>query len=276
MDEAARRQELKEFLRDRREALQPEAVGLVAGPRRRTPGLRREEVALAAGVGVTWYTWLEQGRDIVASRDALRRIARALRMTPSDESYLLCLGGVEERSAGPLLEFRVEPPVQALLDGLQRIPALVYTRSFDVVAYNRLADKLFELGDGQGRFALNQIWRLFMDPKRRALHVDWEEMAARTVGVARARHGRYPDDAELAFLISTLRRESTDFNRLWKEKRTAPMDDIVVRLRHPRFGRLDANLVRFMFHTEPNATVSAFTPADRRTALAFAKLARRR
>lgn len=130
MNDIARRLELKAFLRARREALRPESTGLSPGPRRRTPGLRREEVASLADVGVTWYTWLEQGREISVSRATLLRIAHALRLTPTDETYLLGLAGLEPTHADTAPQpYSVESNLKAVLEALSSVPKRCMGRS---------------------------------------------------------------------------------------------------------------------------------------------------
>src|SRR6266700_2920137 len=214
MDDVSRRTELKDFLRARRDALRPEELGLPSGRRRRTPGLRREEVAAAADVGVTWYTWLEQGRAIQASREALQRIGQALRLTPTDEAYLFALAGVEPVFASSAQEYSVEPHLQAVMDALRTVPAMLSGPCVDVRAYNRLADAVYEWSACEGPFANNLAWQLFMNPRRRALYADWEEMARRTVGVLRARHARYLGEPRFDALLSALR-ASPEFGSYW-------------------------------------------------------------
>ena len=275
VDDRARRDELKEFLRSRREALPPDALGLVAGARRRTPGLRREEVAAAARVGVTWYTWLEQGRDISASHDALARIARALRLSPIDEAYLLCLGRAEAAAPAPAPpSYAIDPRVQAVLDATI-VPMIVFGPAYDVLGYNRLADAIYGFSTATGRFASNLMWRLFVDPELRAFYVDWDDVAARSVGVLRALRARRPRDARFEALLAALRADSSEFTRMWNDRRVEGLDMTILRLRHARFGRFDISLVRFVLATEPDVIVSTLTARDKRATALFARLRRR-
>src|ERR1700689_2342495 len=173
-DGERRRAQLSEFLRIRREAIEPHEVGLAGGGRRRTPGLRREEVAALAGVGTTWYTWLEQGRDVRASLDVLEALASALRLTPAERSHLILLGRGEQ--APPC-----KPPVEKISNELRRLvqnsgpgPAMVLGRRYDVVAWNQAAALV--LGDPgiHSKATRNHLWLTFMDPSRRSLFVHWE------------------------------------------------------------------------------------------------------
>src|SRR4051812_6354195 len=231
MDEQERRVKLKAFLRARREALRPEAVGLESGPRRRTPGLRREEVAATARVGVTWYTWLEQGRSIQPSRDALKRIARALRLTPTDESYFFLLVGEAPLPPPPTDAFAVDPHLRSMMDGC-RIPVMLWGPFGDVLAYNEQADALFSFDDYEGPFRTNQVWRLFMDPKRRLLYENFEDVASRTASYFRLLAASQSARPAFVELLEALRTHSKDFERVWNESTApAPLDRVELRLR---------------------------------------------
>lgn len=272
MDDEARRQELKVLLRSRREALKPEALGMLPGPRRRTPGLRREEVAAAAGVGITWYSWLEQGRDISASRDALRRIARALRLSPSDEAYLLSLGGFESAPGVSDGAYALDPHVQAVLDDFRSVPAFVLGPALDVLAFNPLGDAIYDFGGMTGPFANNHVWRHFLDPKRRALFVDWEDVAANVAGWTRMRYGHRSDDTRLNAVLAEVRESSPEFRRFWNETRTAPPTaSLTYRLRHPRFDRLSFSSMRFTPEGEPDVLLIAMIANDSTTTAALGR-----
>src|SRR5712691_4962288 len=136
MNGASRRSELADFLRKRREALKPDEVGLPNGGRRRTPGLRREEVAQLAGVGTTWYTWLEQGRDVRASLDVLESISKALRLTPAERRHLILLGRGEQAPQLCAPAEKVSPPVKRLIQNLGTNPAYLLGRRMDILAWN--------------------------------------------------------------------------------------------------------------------------------------------
>src|SRR5271166_4946470 len=157
------RDELAKFLRARRAALQPEMFGFSSGKRRRTPGLRREEVASLALVGVTWYTWLEQGRDIRVSAGVLDRTAKALRLSPSDTTYLFVLAGYV-RPETDASTSQVDARLQQIIDGFTAGPAMISNGRFDCVAFNHLADIIYQWDAYKGPFARNFLWRSFMDP----------------------------------------------------------------------------------------------------------------
>ncbi len=211
-----RRAELADFLRRRREAITPEDVGLPDGGRRRTPGLRREEVALLAGVGTTWYTWLEQGRDVRASLEVLEAISRALKLSATERTHLVLLGRGEEPPPCKSPAERISPVLKRLIEGLGPNPAYVLGRRWDYLCWNRAACALFGDFDAVPRAARNHVWMTFMDPSRRELFPDWEKSARRLVAKFRADSARYLGDPEFEELIHALRHSSPEFCRAWK------------------------------------------------------------
>lgn len=181
------RRELGDFLRSRRERLRPDHVGLPVTGRRRTPGLRREEVAVLAGVGVTWYTWLEQGRPINVSTQVLTAVARALQLDAAETQHLRRLAGVSTASAEPA---RCDPVLLAafrpVLDKLDPYPACLQTPLFDVVAHNRAYQLLFTDMDAIPVDERNCAIQFFTDPEWRSRYLDDQTVAARMVARLRA------------------------------------------------------------------------------------------
>ena len=258
----ARRIELKAFLRARRAAVAPEAAGFARGTRRLTPGLRREELAAVARVGLTWYTWLEQGRDITVSREMLARVSRALRLTPTDEAYLCTLAGVPlAHDATDVTE--LPESLRCVVDGFTAGPAMVVGPAFDLLAYNALAALVYDFQPGSGRFGMNHLWRLFMDPSRRELYVDYEFGARNLVGIFRLRYAEHIGDPAFEELIAELERGSAFFRSIWAERETRPLaTTILVRLNHPTFGRLDLHTVRATPADAPATTLYLLPAAD--------------
>jgi transcriptional regulator with XRE-family HTH domain len=236
--EAPRRAELAHFLRTRREALRPEDVGLPGGGRRRTPGLRREEVAQLAGVGTTWYTWLEQARDVRASSAVLEAIAGALDLTPAERSHLILLGRGEQLAPEPCPKETLDPTIRRLVEGLDPNPACVLGRRWDYLAWNRAHAAVFgdpaQLADGRR----NLIWSAFMDPRRRSLHADWDEGARRAVARFRADSARHVGDHDFEALISALQDGSPEFREWWDLHEVATSGVGRRELRHPVAGKL--------------------------------------
>lgn len=277
MQHSRQRIELKTFLRSRRAALVPEAVGLPRGGRRLTPGLRREEVAALAEVGVTWYTWLEQGRTINVSATALARIARALRLGATDEAYLFSLAGLAH--AEPT-QGRVElaPTVQGVLD-LYQAPAFVLDPVFDVLASNALAERLYRFDACRGRFGANHLWNAFMNPARRRLYEPCLESGLlNLLGIFRVNQAAHADDPRFDALIDALMEASADFDELWRRQHIAALTPCAVHFRHAEYGEMRALSNRFPLRAADGsacgATAFFFVPEDAATSASFARMAR--
>jgi transcriptional regulator with XRE-family HTH domain len=232
-----RREELADFLRKRRAHLQPEDVGLPSGGRRRTPGLRREEVAHLAGVGATWYTWLEQGREVRASLDVLEAISRALRLTPAERTYLVLLGRGEVPPPCKSDE-RVPPTVKRLIENLGANPAYVIGRRWDYLAWNPAACAILGNLDDVPRGARNHIWMHFMDPARREMFPDWTRSSRLIAAKFRADHARHIGDASFEELVATLRKSSPEFCKLWGKHEVAQSGSGRKTIHHPVVGTL--------------------------------------
>jgi len=229
----------------RRASISPSAAGVGEGSkRRRTPGLRREEVAALAGVGLSWYTWLEQGRQISVSAQTLDRIAQALSLTPTDTTCLFDLAGV--RSEAPAIQRASDATVQAAVDACAR-PAFVASACWDIEAYNELANRIFRFDAFSGPFSQNHFWRLFMDADRRALYVDWTVVAEASVGHLRTVSATSSSEPRVGALIRALTEHSADFARMWRAQRTTPLSPFIIRLQPPRVERLDFTSLRLQF-----------------------------
>src|SRR5579871_2678420 len=255
-----RRAELADFLRRRRADIQPADVGLPEGGRRRTPGLRREEVALLAGVGTTWYTWLEQGRDVRASEEVLEALARALQMSPVERDHLLLLGrGDPAPSCSPPSE-SVSPSLRRLIQSLGPNPAYVIGRRWDYLAWNRAACALLCDFDAIPATQRNHLWMMFVDPLRRELMTDWEASARTCVAKFRADHARHLDDPAFEELVQALRGASRDFCRFWKRHEVARTGSGRKELHHPQAGPLIFEHAVFHPTDEPEQRLILYTP----------------
>jgi transcriptional regulator with XRE-family HTH domain len=233
-----RRAEFADFLRKRRAGLQPEDVGLANGGRRRTPGLRREEVALLAGVGTTWYTWLEQGRDVRASLEVLEALARALRLTPAERTHLILLGRGEEPPPVELPPERVSPALRRLIENLGPNPAFILGRRWDYLAWNPATAALFGDLGSLPRAARNHVWLTFMDPSRREMFTDWERSYPLMVAKFRADSARHLGEPAFEEMIQALRRSSPEFCKAWGRHEVAHGGGGRKELRHPEAGLL--------------------------------------
>jgi len=254
-----RREELADFLRKRRAHLKPEDVGLPTSGRRRTPGLRREEVAHLAGVGATWYTWLEQARDVRASLDVLESISRALRLTPAERTHLVLLGRGEEPPPCKSDE-RVSPTVRRLIENLGPNPAFVIGRRWDYLAWNSAACAL--LGDfgAVPKAARNHVWMHFMDPARREIFPDWEASSRLLVAKFRADSARHIGDPTFEQLIDTLRKSSPEFCKAWKKHEVARTGAGRKTVRHPLVGTMRFEHAVFNPQDDPEQRMILYSP----------------
>jgi transcriptional regulator with XRE-family HTH domain len=259
--EDARRAELADFLRTRRAAIQPEDVGLPGGGRRRTPGLRREEVAQLAGVGSTWYTWLEQGRDVRASLDVLEALSRALRLTQAERAHLILLGRGEEAPPSRRQPAeRVSPDMRRLIENLGPNPAYVIGRRWDYLAWNDAATVI--LGDLSRvpRARRNHAWLTFTDPARRQMFPDWELTSRRLVAKFRADSARHVGDPDFEDLIAALRRTSPEFCSAWSRHEVARGGAGRKELRHPIAGPLIFSQAVMRPDENPEQRLILYTP----------------
>jgi transcriptional regulator with XRE-family HTH domain len=262
VDLDARRRDLGAFLRSRRARLSPSDVGLPTGFRRRTPGLRREEVALLAGVGITWYTWLEQGRDIRPSAEALSAIADALHLDRSERRHLYLLNdrpAPELRSNGAE---HVDEPLLRMLASLSAQPAYVLGRRWDILAWNSAAKTVF--GDyaelvGDER---NIMHLVFADQAHRELLVDWEKIAPVTLAMFRADYARYLGDPCFERLIATLQRSSVEFRQWWHDQEVLLPFTGHKRIRHPSGGRMAFEYTTLLVAGQPDLKLVVYTPFD--------------
>lgn len=251
-----RRAALAEFVSRCRKALPVPAAG-----RRRTPGWRREEVAAAAGVSTTWFTWLEQGRDISVSEPALARLARVLRLDTAQATYLFDLArprAVVAQSGA------VDPELVAFVDGVSPLPAYALDRSWTVIAANAAARRILSLEAGE-----SLIEKLFLDPAWRALFENWKAIARSSVAQYRASVGGRP---EYRGHVERLLAQSADFARLWEvgEVEGAPLWRKVIA--HPRLGRLTTRYAAFAADNGTGTSLSIYTPADEATRKALGRM----
>ncbi|MDQ0396227.1 helix-turn-helix transcriptional regulator [Labrys monachus] len=257
-----RRRAFAAFLRSRRERLAPEDVGLPPGLRRRTPGLRREEVALLAGVGTTWYTWLEQGRDVRPSREVLSALAKALRLDPTETRHLFLLDDrapPETRRSGPEI---VPVPLLRMLDSMRGQPAYVLGRRWDVLAWNRAAVAVFgdyERLDGDARNIMHMV---FADPDHRRRMVDWDGLAPASLAMFRADSVRYAGDPDFERLIAILKAASREFRAWWPKQEVLRPFGGHKRIDHPGAGRMVFEYTSLAVAEQPDMKLVAYTPLE--------------
>ena len=248
------------FLRARREVLRPADVGLVAGGRRRTPGLRRSEVALLADMSVDYYERLEQSRNARPSRALLASLARALRLSVDERDHLYHLAGYPPPRSGATGGY-VDPAMMFLLDALTTVPAHIVDDLTNVLAQNRLSHALIGSWVHGGDRAGNVTWRWFTDPASRALNVpaEYEQIGrgyAADLRAAAAHRGR---DAVSDQLIADLAEASEEFRRYWDDMEVAPLRSTLKTLVHPHAGQLDVQC-DFVLSTTTGHRLVIFRP----------------
>jgi transcriptional regulator with XRE-family HTH domain len=253
---------LGSFLKDRRARLDPVALGF-ATTRRRTPGLRRDEVAQRAHISATWYTWLEQGRGGAPSAEALERIARALMLTDVEREhlFLLGLGRPPEPRYPAAARDGVSPRIQRVLDALPASPAFVKTLTWDLVAWNRAAAAVFGY-DTATPDQRNILRRIFCDPANRAMQTDWESVARFVVAVFRADAARAGASANVDAFVLDLRRRSPEFDAFWQDERDVrAYGEGTKQLHHPVAGLLAMEYSSFVVDGRPDLSMVIYNPA---------------
>ena len=259
-----RRAALGEFLKARRARLSPEDFGMPPGPRRRTPGLRREEVALLAGVGVTWYTWLEQGRQINASMQVLDAVARTLRLDQAAREHLYRLA-----EATPLRtdcsDKAAPEAVREIVRSLQPLPAILINSRFDVLLSNDAFEDLFWEWHTMPCVHKNTLWCCVTEPSARAKMPDHDGHVRYLVARLRAAYGRHVGDPDWEEDIRRLSGLSREFAELWARHEVADPQPRVASYLHPRGGTLRLALTELNVPEVPEARIVVYTPADEGT-----------
>jgi transcriptional regulator with XRE-family HTH domain len=248
------------YLKDRRSKLDPAAFGFPL-TRRRTPGLRREEVAQRANVSATWYTWLEQGRGGAASADVLDRIARAMMLTDIEREHLFLLG----LGRPPEVRYRapegITPRLQRVLDTLDCSPAFIRTAIWDVVAWNRAAAAVLtdysQLPDGQR----NVLRMIFRDSRVRAAQSDWQSVARYVVASFRADVARAGAARNVQSLVDELCATSPEFAAMWRDNDVQAHGDGMKTLHHPVAGKLSMEFSAFAVDGRPDLILVIYNPA---------------
>ncbi len=248
------------YLRNRRTRLDPAAMGFPLG-RRRTPGLRREEVAQRANISPTWYTWLEQGRGGAPSADVLDRIATGLMLTEPEREHLFILG----LGRPPEVRYKpvdsVTPRLQRVLDALEVSPAIIKTATWDVVAWNRAAAALLTDYATLPREQRNIMRLMFTEPGARALQEDWQKVARFVVGAFRADAARAGATTEITKLVEDLSRTSPEFDALWRENDVVAQGEGLKRLRHTELGPIELEFSAFAVDGRPELGMIVYNPA---------------
>jgi transcriptional regulator with XRE-family HTH domain len=250
--------EIRAFLRSRRARVTPEDVGMAAGGARRTPGLRREEVAVLAGVGVSWYTWLEQGRDINVSGDVLDAVGRVLRLTAVEREHLYLLAGLNPPPAVPADRAAVPTGVRRVIDGWLPRPAYAIDRHWKLLAVNRAAQLVFGYDESDHSCLVS----FFTKAHFRSALCGWEDASRQIVGLFRADAARYPDDPEFGRIAEDMCAASPEFAAVWAEHPVGSATEGVKSLVHPAAGELAFDYTMLPLPDLPGARLLLYTPAE--------------
>jgi transcriptional regulator with XRE-family HTH domain len=237
-------------------------VGLPAGSRRRTAGLRREEVAQLAGVSATYYTFLEQGRDVRPSRQVVAALAGALRLSPAERAHLFQLAGIPLAADDQDLVETVDPVVGTLVSRLDPFPAYVKGGRWDVLAANRAARALFTDWAALAPGDRNKVWWMFTDPAARKVYVEWEQEASDLLGRFRAAAARRPDDPAFTTLIERLHQASPEVRDWWPRYEVRPVGSGTKRLHHPALGDVAFQHTVLQVADHPEQMLVYFTASE--------------
>jgi transcriptional regulator with XRE-family HTH domain len=260
MDQPASRENLLgTYLKDRRSKLDPTAFGFSQG-RRRTAGLRREEVAQRAHISPTWYTWLEQGRGGAPSAEVLDRIARALMLTDAEREHLFLLGLGRPPEVRYQNREGVTPRLQRVLDALEPSPALIRTATWDVVAWNRASTVMLTDYASIPAEQRNILRFIFFNPQARAAQYDWTSVARYAVGAFRVDVARAGAAEKVSAFVDELCRLSPEFDAMWRDHNVSTHHEGVKHIKHPLLGRLAFEFSTFAVDGRPDLTLLIYNP----------------
>jgi transcriptional regulator with XRE-family HTH domain len=267
-----RENQLAGYLRDRRTKLDPAAFGF-AVERRRTPGLRREEVAQRANISPTWYTWLEQGRGGAPSADVLNRISRALMLTEVEREHLFLRGLGRPPEARYRKNDGVTPRLQRVLDALDPSPALIRNAKYDVLAWNRAATVMLVDYGSLPPEQRNILRFIFLDPRARAAQYDWASVARFVLGAFRVDAARAGAAAEIEPMVDELCRLSPEFKAMWRDNDVpAHHGEAVKHIRHPVLGPIAFEYSAFAIDGRTDLAMVVYNPATPEDAERIASL----
>lgn len=262
MNNKTRLEALSAFLKAKRAQISPESIGLSAGNRRRTPGLRREEVAQLAGVSTTWYTWLEQGRDIKVSTIVLDCISKALQLNNDETDYLYDLAfEINSEITSPKKDqSKLSPSLIRILDELTYCPTIITDRHCHIVGWNPAAAYVFLDFEQIPNDQRNLIRLVFTRKELKALAVNWEHFVKGFLAIFRTYYGRYLDDEWYSQFIEEMSRSHPEFQDLWQESQVSKAPDMIIEFRHAKAGKMLFNLTSFQIQGDMDLRCSIYTP----------------
>ncbi|PGM56091.1 helix-turn-helix transcriptional regulator [Bacillus sp. AFS053548] len=264
MNRETRLQALSEFLKTQRSKINPQMVGLPVGTRRRTPGLRREEVAALAGVSTTWYTWLEQGRDITVSKSVLDAISDALQLNKDERNYLyaLALPEAEKRSFSNEEETVISPALTKILNELRNCPIIISDRRCQIVGWNPAAAHVFLDFEQIPKVERNLIQLLFSRKEFKSLAVNWEHFVKGFLAIFRTYYGQYVGDQWYTSFINEMEQNFPEFHELWNESEVSSAPDVLIEFRHAKAGKMLFNLTSLQVQGNIDLRCSIYTPVE--------------
>lgn len=252
--------ELGAFLKTRRAKISPLEVGLSEGLRRRTPGLRREEVAALSGIGLTWYTWLEQGRDIKVSSAVLESLARVLLLDEQEKAHLYTLAGQvleEEISSSEII---VTPVLQRVLDNLVLSPSFIMDTRWNIISWNKAASAVFGDFNKINVCERNMVWMMFNNDAYKSLFVDWEFHAKGMLARFRSTTAKYIDDLWLIEFIEKLKKKSEKFSLWWSKYEVETKIGFHKKIKHPAAETMIFEFASFDVSDSPNLKLIVNNP----------------
>ena len=264
MNRETRLQALSEFLKTQRSKINPQMVGLPVGTRRRTPGLRREEVAHLAGVSTTWYTWLEQGRDITVSNSVLDAISDALQLNKDERNYLyaLALPEAEKRSFSNEEVTVISPALTKILNELRNCPIIISDRRCHIVGWNPAAAHVFLDFEQIPKEERNLIQLLFSRKEFKSLAVNWEHFVKGFLAIFRTYYGQYVGDQWYTSFINEMEQNFPEFHELWNESEVSSAPDVLIEFRHAKAGKMLFNLTSLQVQGNIDLRSSVYTPVE--------------
>ncbi|MEH7109143.1 helix-turn-helix transcriptional regulator [Bacillus sp. JJ1764] len=264
MNSKTRLEALSNFLKSKRANIQPQTVGLPTGTRRRTPGLKREEVAQLAGVSTTWYTWLEQGRDIKVSSSVLDAIASALLLNNDERKYLydLALEVNTNVYKQEVEQTKVSPSLEKILTELKYCPTLITDRHFQIVGWNPAAAYVFLNFEQIPIEQRNLIRLVFTRKELRSLAVNWEHFVKGFLSIFRVYYGQYMGDEWYTQFLEEMTELNPEFQRLWQENQVNMAPEVLIEFRHSKAGKMIFNLTSLQVHGHTDFWCSIYTPVE--------------
>lgn len=262
-DQEESRRELGKFLKSRRSRLTPEQFGLPIGPRRKVPGLRREELAQIAGIGLTWYTWLEQGKNIQVSTQVLERLVTVMQLNAEERNHLykLALGQLPVEQTASIEESLI-PIVQNFMNEYERCPAYVTDQRWDILLWNKAGERVFGDFEKMDKKERNAIWRCFASPAYRNLIGDWESHAKRLLAQFRSTSTSFVGEGWFKDLVAELMEISPEFRQWWLSYDISGTPIGKKKINHPRVGTMVMEHITFQVYDAPELKLTVYRPLE--------------